>query len=65
MLREAAELAEGENEDDDGNNEENRLAGDQQQNCRAEDSGHYQINQNRQSKIHSGIITIFPLYARA
>jgi hypothetical protein len=44
MLRQAAELAEGDDEDDDGDNEENWLAGDQQQNPRAEDGSHYQIN---------------------
>lgn len=52
MLRQAAELGESEDEGDNRNNEEQRLAQDEQQDSRAQDSGHEQINQNRQSKIH-------------
>ena len=54
MLRQAAELGEGEDEGDDRNDEEQWLAQDEQQYSRAQNSSHQQINQNRQSKIHGG-----------
>lgn len=47
MLREAAEFGEGEEEGNDRNDEEQRLAQDEQEDSRAQDSGHQQINQNR------------------
>ena len=52
MLCQAAELGKGENEGDDRNDEEERLAQDEEQNSRTENGRHQQINQNRQSKIH-------------
>ena len=52
MLRQAAELGEREKEGDDCNDEEQGLPQDEQQDSRAENGGHYQVNQNRQSKIH-------------
>ena len=52
MLRQAAEFGEGEDEGDYRDDEEQRLAQDQQQNSRTQDRSHQQINQNRQSKIH-------------
>ncbi len=52
MLRQAAELGEGEEEGDDRNDEEQGLAQNEQKDSRAENGGHQQVNQNRQSKIH-------------
>jgi hypothetical protein len=53
MLRQAAEFGEGEEEGDNRNDEEQGLAQDEQKDSRAENGGHQQVNQNRQSKIHA------------
>jgi len=47
MLSQAAEFGEGEDEGDDRNDEEQRLAQDEQKDSHAENGGHQQINQNR------------------
>lgn len=53
-MRHAAQSAEGDDVGDEDNDEEQRLARNQEQHARAEKSGHQQINENCQSKLHRG-----------
>jgi hypothetical protein len=58
-MRHAADFAERDHIDNEGDNEEPRLAGDREQNARAQNHAHQQINKNRQSKFHYGDYKIF------
>jgi hypothetical protein len=53
-MRHAADFSESENKDNKRNDEQPRFARNQQQNSCAQNSGHQQINQNRQAKFHGG-----------
>lgn len=52
VLGEAADFGEGDDVGDKRNNEQPRLAGDNQQNSRTQDQSNQQINQSRQRKFH-------------
>ena len=52
LMRGAADLAEGDDVGEEGNDEQPRLAGQQEQDAPAQDQANQQINQNRQSKFH-------------
>ena len=52
MLRQAADFGEGDNIGDERDDEQPRLAGDQQQNSHAQDQSNQRINQSRQRKFH-------------
>ena len=58
-MRQAADLAKRDNVGDEGGDQEPRLAGDREQNARAQHRAHQQINQNRQSKFHYAEYKIF------
>ena len=53
-MRHAADSAEGDDVGDDGGNQEPWLAGDRQQNARAQNHANQHIDQNCQSQFHFG-----------
>jgi hypothetical protein len=53
-VRHAAEFSERDDERDATDNEQQRLARDEQQDSRAQNQGHHQISKNCQRKFHCG-----------
>jgi hypothetical protein len=59
LMRHAADFAERNHVNDESGNQKPRLAGDRQQNARAQKDADQHVNQNRQSKFHYDDYKIF------
>jgi hypothetical protein len=65
MLRQAAVLGKGEDEQGERNDEKQRLARHEQQDACADDRAHQKVYQNSQSKLHAVIIESLAQSARS